>query len=101
MKTSIKNYIKACEVCQQNKHENISSAGLLQPLPIPDRIWEDIFMDFIEGLPTSHHKTTIMVVVDRLTKYVYFFPYAILILLLWWPMSLLKEFSNFMECPNL
>lgn len=29
-------------------------------------------MDFIEGLPKSHGKTTIFVVVDRLTKYAYF-----------------------------
>nr|GEW34275.1 hypothetical protein [Tanacetum cinerariifolium] len=37
--------------------------GLLQPLNIPDRIWESIFMDFIEG------QNVIFVVVDRLTKY--------------------------------
>lgn len=30
-------------------------------------------MDFIEGLPVSYHKTTIMVVVDRLTKYIQLF----------------------------
>lgn len=29
-------------------------------------------MNFITGLPRSHNKTTILVVVDRLSKYVYF-----------------------------
>lgn len=73
MKTAVKEFIRSCEVCQRNKHENLSPAGLLQPLPIPKQIWEDLSMDFIEGLPPSHHKTTIMVVVDKLTKYIHLF----------------------------
>jgi hypothetical protein len=33
-------------------------------------------MDFIDGLPSSHGKTTIFVVVDRLTNYAHFYPVA-------------------------
>ncbi|KAL0544414.1 hypothetical protein IC582_019529 [Cucumis melo] len=72
MKTDIKKYVEQCEICQRNKSEATKPAGVLQPLPIPDRILEDWAMDFIEGLPKARGMNVIMVVVDRLSKYAYF-----------------------------
>src|SRR5882672_6851763 len=64
--------VAECDTFQRNKGETTPLSGLLEPLPIPTRIWTDISMDFIEGLPKSGGKTVILVVVDRLSKYSHF-----------------------------
>uniref|UniRef100_A0A8C5QVR1 Uncharacterized protein n=1 Tax=Leptobrachium leishanense TaxID=445787 RepID=A0A8C5QVR1_9ANUR len=67
-------YVTACPVCNRNKKLSQKTAGLLQPLPVPDRPWKDLTVDFIVDLPPSQGCTTIMVVVDRLTKMAHFVP---------------------------
>ena len=41
---------------------------MLKQLPISERPWNSISMDFIEQLPTSSGFTAILVVVDHLSK---------------------------------
>jgi hypothetical protein len=74
MKKDVASFVQQCVVCQQAKHELTHPAGLLQPLPIPQCAWQDLSMDFIEGLPLSDGSNTILVVVDRFTKYNHFLP---------------------------
>ena len=66
--------MKECEVCIKNKIDGTPYAGLLQPLQILTQAWQKISMDFIESLSKSEGKDTILVVVDRLTKYIHFIP---------------------------
>lgn len=72
MKGDVKKYVTECLICQQNKTLGASPAGLLQPLEVPDRILEEITMDFVEGLPKSWGLDTILVIVDRLSKAAHF-----------------------------
>jgi hypothetical protein len=69
MKKDVVDYITRCMECQKVKVEHRHPAGLLQPLPIPEKKWEVIAMDLIIGLPRTNKKhDSIMVVVEKLTK---------------------------------
>jgi len=74
MRNDISKFVKECSICQHAKVDNVLLAGLLQPLPIPQQIWVDIAMNFIVQLPTSQGFSTILVVMDRLSKFGYFIP---------------------------
>jgi hypothetical protein len=72
MHKAVQTCVIECKICQKIKTETLAPAGLLQPLPIPCQVWDNITLDFIEGLPVSQGRDTIMVIVDRLSKFAYF-----------------------------
>jgi len=74
MKLSIQQYVKACPVCQKARIEHVKTPGLLDPLPVPNQPWTVISLDFIEGLAARYN--TILVVIDKFTKYGHFLPLA-------------------------
>ena len=49
---------------------------MLHPLPIPNRRWASISLDFITDLPLVHGYDAVLVMVDRFTKMAHFAPCA-------------------------
>ena len=56
------------------KSDNQKKAGELQPIPLPERAWQQITTDLVTNLPESEGKTVIAVFVDRLTKMTHMVP---------------------------
>lgn len=68
----VKNMVQYCDTCQHNKYQTQKNNGLLQPLPIPNKVWDELTMDFITHFPNSFRYNVIWVICDHLTKLVYF-----------------------------
>jgi hypothetical protein len=68
MSTDIRRYIRNCDTCGRIKPWRDLKQGLLKPLPVPDRIWKELSMDFITGLPVSDSCTILLVITNRLLK---------------------------------
>lgn len=65
----VRRFVRNCEVCGRTTIWRDKKKGLLKPLPIPKRVWQEISMDFITGLPPSENDcTTLLVITDRLGK---------------------------------
>jgi len=70
----IKDYVQSCTSYARAKTLRHRPYGLLKQLPIPEKPWNSISMDFIEQLPSSTSFTAILVMVDRLSKQAIFIP---------------------------
>lgn len=68
MRSRIQIFVSESVVCQLVKYLSPAPAGLLQPSPIPNRVWEDVLVDFIKWLPKSEGYNVVLEVVDHLSK---------------------------------
>jgi hypothetical protein len=74
-KREIAKYVFECDTCRRVKADHLRPIGNLQPMCIPKWKWENIYMDFIMGLPhTSRGYNSIWVIVDHLMKPAHFIP---------------------------
>ena len=61
----IKDYCKLCTTCSHTKPVHHQPYGLLKQLPVLEKPWNSILLDFIEKLPpSSSGYTAILVIVD-------------------------------------
>ena len=80
LRSMVSDYCRTCDTCPRNKAVRHKPYGLLKQLPIPERPWESISVDFIGELPTSLAADSgiahnaILVIVDRLSKMSLFIP---------------------------
>jgi len=74
MRKQVDQYVRNCHSCQRSRSSRHSTFGVLRPLPVPEKPWEDISMDFVVGLPECEGFDAIWVVVDRHSKMHHFIP---------------------------
>jgi len=74
LRSFIKDYVSTCAMCKRLKKPRHKPYGLLKQLLILTHPWDSISMDFIEHLPPSSGFTSILVIIEQLTKQGKFIP---------------------------
>ena len=70
----ITKYMKGCDLCNQTKTFPVAPVGKLMPNHIPYCWWQFISVNLIMELPQSHGYNSILVKVDRLSKWAHCIP---------------------------
>ena len=74
MATDIEAFCRSCGKCQTNKTDTLKPQGFLHSLPIPDKLWQLVGMDFMGPLPRSQGNDYLLVIIDQLTSQVHLVP---------------------------
>ncbi|KAL0194857.1 hypothetical protein M9458_008429, partial [Cirrhinus mrigala] len=69
MARDVRRYVQGCKECAMSKSPRHLPAGKLHPLPIPNRPWSHLGVDFMTDLPVSDENTCILVIVERFSKF--------------------------------
>lgn len=73
LRESVRQFIRNCDVCGRSTVWREAKAGFMRSLPIPERIGNELTIDFITDLPPSQGCTNILVITDRLSKDIFLF----------------------------
>ena len=74
IKEDIVLFVKAWMKCEVILASYQKHGGLLQPLPIPPRLWHSMCMDLIKSLPESQGYDVILVMLERVAKLAHMVP---------------------------
>ena len=73
MGADIELFCSSCTLCQTTKDSMQKPVGLLHSLPIPDRPWQLVGLDFMGPLPKSKGYNYLLVIIDRfISRYIYY-----------------------------
>ena len=84
LRKGIEAYVRDCNVCLTSKTVKHKPYSNLQALPVSSHRWKDLLIDFVTGLPVSTNwkgesYNSILVIIARLTKMVYYKPVKVTI----------------------
>lgn len=68
MLQDVRIFCRNCDKCRMNNSWKDRRQGFLKPLPVPERIWREISVDFVVDLPLSNDCKNLLVITDRLSK---------------------------------
>ena len=68
MLADVQRFIRNCHQCRRADVPRDKTPGLLHPLPIPERPWQHVTMDYKSQPKDKHGFDNVFVVVDRLSK---------------------------------
>lgn len=72
LRKQVARFMEHCRIYQVAKGVS-QNMGLYEPFPVPSKLWTDVSMDFVVGLPnTQRGYNSVFVVVDKFFKMAYF-----------------------------
>ena len=74
LRASVERFIRNCHACRRANAPRDRTPGLLHPLPVPQRPWQHVTMDFQSFPKDAYGYDTVYVVVDRLSKQAFSIP---------------------------
>ncbi|KAK3540694.1 hypothetical protein QTP70_034669, partial [Hemibagrus guttatus] len=64
----VADYVESCATCAQSRSSCQLPAGLLEPLPVLQRLWSHMAIDFVTNLPNLGRHNTVLVAIDQFSK---------------------------------